>query len=315
MKIIHAIFYVVFSTVAGATSLEEGMKALELNDYGAAYHIIKQLADDGDKEAQFRMAISFYNSSESGYRDEQLAQSTLLELAEKDYLKAKIFVAMGYELGIFGFQQNDVKYIYWLRKAADVGDPSSMRTLANEYLSGYRIKKDTEKAKSLYERAGAKGDCSAYAKLGEMWHYGKGLSKNYTKASSYYNKSVELGCIETKTNLAKMFIFGQGESKNYAKAERLLNEAVLSKYGSYGAFQMLNYLYYSNYSSNKDPVVAGVVALLQVELDESKFNNKDYFWASNIFADLTSAQQAEARELAKDWKKGSPLPTKSVTGY
>lgn len=81
----------------------------------------------------------------------------------------------------------------WIQKAAATGDIKGINKLAERYFYGIGVKKNREKAVSLYKLASSKGSTKAKLELGHAHRFGRGVQKDYDKAYQYYMEVAEAG--------------------------------------------------------------------------------------------------------------------------
>jgi len=132
--------------------LGSGIAAFEAKHFSSAVGLLSPLADGGDPEAQYRMAIMAQNGL--GMHENHL-------MAYK-YMKAAAEVGLGMAQHGLGFMymegecttQNGAKAVEWFRKAAEQGLVGSQTTLAMLYEEGRLVEKDLEEARKWYRLAG-----------------------------------------------------------------------------------------------------------------------------------------------------------------
>jgi len=132
--------------------LASGIAAFEAKHFARAAGLLSPLADGGDPEAQYRMAIMAQNGL--GMTENQL-------LAFK-YMRSAAESGLGFAQHGLGFMymegectaQNSAKAVEWFRKAAEQGLVGSQTTLAMLYEEGRGVEKDPEEARKWYRMAG-----------------------------------------------------------------------------------------------------------------------------------------------------------------
>lgn len=89
---------------------------------------IRQLAEQGDVNAQAKLA-SMYIMGVNGFeKDEKAASEWILKAAEQGLVEAMVMVAAMYDTGV-GFKHNVDTATKWYEKAADKGHGASMAIL------------------------------------------------------------------------------------------------------------------------------------------------------------------------------------------
>lgn len=129
-------------------------------------------ADLGYSPAIFQMGISYYY----GYRD---------EYCTPDYDKA---------------------FEFFIKAQNEDGD----FFIGECYFYGNGVKRNYEKAISIYEKLVKKSYTHAAMRLGHMYRDGTGVEKNIEKAIEYYTFAGEHGNSAGCLYLAKMYLYGEG---------------------------------------------------------------------------------------------------------
>ncbi len=108
-----------------------------------------------------------------------------------------------------GVKQNITEAKYWFKKCADLG-------LAEGELNlGFVLKKEGNfyEAMELFQSAAVKGCARAYANLGDLYRDGHGVKKNTEKARQMYEKAIEYGLtLDIEEELKIIDIPSLGES-------------------------------------------------------------------------------------------------------
>lgn len=185
------------------------------------------LAGLGDADDKTNLALCYLN----GYgveRDSKKAAHWFLEAAKEGSHHAQM--ALGYSyLNGNGVEQNYKKAFYWLSLAAPYF-PAAERGVAECYYHGWGVKKDYEKALSMFLKLvdydGVNyGICSNY--LGLCYENGFG---NYAAAVSWYQKAAEARLPEANYNLGICYAEGRGVAQDYVVAFYLLQESAAQGY-------------------------------------------------------------------------------------
>ena len=132
--------------------LGSGMAAFETRQFARAAALLSPLADDGEPEAQYRMAIMAQNG---------LGMAAIPDLAFRYMLAA---AEAGIDLAQHGLgfmymegectEKDPAKAVHWFRKAAENGLAGSQTTLAMMYEEGRGVPQDLEEANKWYRLAG-----------------------------------------------------------------------------------------------------------------------------------------------------------------
>jgi len=132
--------------------LSSGIAAYESRIFGQAANLLSPLADIGNPEAQYRMAIMAQNG---------LGMAENPSLALK-YMQGAAKAGLSLAQHGLGFmylegecvEKNIEQAIHWFTIAAEQGLQGSMTTLGMIYRDGNGVPKDEEKAKEWLHKAG-----------------------------------------------------------------------------------------------------------------------------------------------------------------
>ncbi|MBH44871.1 MAG: hypothetical protein CMD88_05385 [Gammaproteobacteria bacterium] len=132
--------------------LESGIAAFETKNFAHAIKLLSPIADEGNVDALYRMAIMLQNGL-GCIEDTEKAHAFMLKSAESDFALAQ------HALGFMYFEgecvEKDIdKSIEWFTKAANQGLLGSATTLAMIYEEGKLVPQDIEKAQYWYKQAG-----------------------------------------------------------------------------------------------------------------------------------------------------------------
>ncbi len=133
-------------------SLASGIAAFEGKHFNTAYPLLKPLAEAGNAEAQYRMAIMCQNGL-GMVVNESLAFDYMSKAAEQSYPLAQHGLGVMYMLGECT-KQNGPSAIKWFELAIVQGMTGSLTTLAMMYKDGTGVEQDDNKARELFKKAG-----------------------------------------------------------------------------------------------------------------------------------------------------------------
>lgn len=133
-------------------TLGSGIAAFEAKHFARASHLLSPLADQGEPDAQYRMAIMLQNGL-GMVANELLAYKYMKSAAESGHALAMHGLGFMYLEGECA-SKNEAKAVEWFTKASEQGLVGSMTTLALLYEQGRGVEKNPEEAKRLYALAG-----------------------------------------------------------------------------------------------------------------------------------------------------------------
>ena len=157
-------------------------------------------------------------------QDVEFARKLLKDAADQGDADAMYYLA---SLDLeFSPQERKDEIVSWIQKAADKEHPPAMTKLAEFYLTGFGVEKDTGKATGLYEKAAAFKYMKAVETLGHLYLSGQYVQKDLKKALTYLFDAASLGSTKSLVSLSAMYFNGEGVEKNNDEGFKLLEEAV-----------------------------------------------------------------------------------------
>jgi len=146
-----------------AAGLDEGIAAVEQGDYDGAFAIFRPLAEAGDAEAQYNLAI-LYRSGRGVAKDLDASRRWFLRAAQQGLAAAQYQLGYLYDTGE-GVEQSDRYAFLWYRKAAEQGHPKAQTNLGVMYADGSGVAQDLKQAYVWFSLAAAQGFSPAFANL------------------------------------------------------------------------------------------------------------------------------------------------------
>jgi TPR repeat protein len=202
----------VTSFVVHAQTFDQSMAAYSKGDYATAINGFRQLAAQGDANAQFNLGyIYFYG--EGTPKDQQQALFWIGKAAEKGVARAQRHLGFMYSSGK-GVPKDDQQAAFWYRKAADQNNADAQFLLGSMYSDGKGVPKDDQQAAFWYRKAADQNSADAQFLLGSMYSDGKGVPKDDQQAVFWYRKAAEQGDAGAQNNLGLMYSNGQGVPKD-----------------------------------------------------------------------------------------------------
>ncbi|NKB76103.1 MAG: sel1 repeat family protein [Gammaproteobacteria bacterium] len=137
-------------------ALASGIAAFEAKNFAQSLGLLGPIADQGNVDAQYRLAIMYQNGL-GVVRNELLATKWMIAAANQGFALAQHGLGFMYMEGDC-VNKNGVKAVNWFKKAAEQGLVGSLTTLAMMYEMGNGVDKDMEEAKKWYKLAGFSED-------------------------------------------------------------------------------------------------------------------------------------------------------------
>ncbi|MFO1412579.1 MAG: tetratricopeptide repeat protein [Burkholderiales bacterium] len=169
---------------AAHAGLQEGLDALRRGDYPAAVAELRPLADKGDPEAQYRVALMYEYGK--GYREDKTQAFTWLrKAAAQGHPGAETELAILLVMGE-GVAQDDLQAFAWFRKGAEHGNVTAQYNLGLLYAKGQGTPRDLAQAIAWFGKAADQGMPLARFKLGVAYENGEGVAKDPVRAYANY---------------------------------------------------------------------------------------------------------------------------------
>lgn len=146
--------------LAGAAELDEAMQAVENNDYAKAFGIFKKLAEAGDREAQYNLAM-LYRAGKGVEKDPEQGAQWFRRAADQGLTEAQFQLGYCYDKGE-GVEQSDQYAFIWYRKAAEHGHVNAQINLGVMYANGLGTPQDLQLAYVWFNLAAAQGAAIAF---------------------------------------------------------------------------------------------------------------------------------------------------------
>ena len=170
----------------------QGLGALESEEYTRALALLRQAAEAGHAQAQYRLGIMYANA-EGVQLDYASAAAWLRQAADQGLAPAQSILAWLYASG-YGVEQNDKEAGRWYRKAAQQGLPKDQYTLAAMYRWGrYGVERNPAKMIEWYERAANQGFAPAQYALGQMLAKGMDVPRDAITAFQWLSLAIVNG--------------------------------------------------------------------------------------------------------------------------
>ena len=171
---------VIGSALATPPEDPEGHEAFLKKDYATAYRIWRPMADHGDANAQFNLAI-LYERGLGIRRDLTEAFALCHQAAAQGLPQAEVELGKMYARG-WGTAQRFGDAFSWFEKAAEQGDPDGQRNLGWLYDQGYGVARDYKIAAKWYQLAADHGNAEGQYALANLYLEGNGVRKDPVQA-------------------------------------------------------------------------------------------------------------------------------------
>jgi TPR repeat protein len=266
-----------------AQTLEDAAVAYERGDFDTALELYRQLAEQGNAQAQYSLCVM--------------------------YDKVEVIVSSDY---------SEAEAVRWCHKAAQQGHADAQYRLGPRYYWGWGVQQDRAEAAKWYRRAAEQGHVAAQYELGFMCEFGEGVPQDYTEAATWYRKAAEQGHVEAQYQIGSMYDIGEGVPQDYTEAAKWFHKTVENGSGGSNGLEArfaLGRLYYRGEGVPRDPVLA----YMWLSLARMKREGEDDSWTSlgrprwqardlldMLVKEMNADQIAEAKRLAEEWWAAHP---------
>jgi TPR repeat protein len=156
-----------FAGTLYAGTLEEGYQAVRNGNPQQGRAILQPLADKGNADAQYAVAV-LYREGWGVEKNMETAAGYYQKSAEQDHRDAMFEVGWLYQAGQGGLTKDYEQSAKWYQKAAEKGHPAAMYGIASLYYNGMGVKMDMATAMSWYQKSAAAGFPPAQKFLDEV---------------------------------------------------------------------------------------------------------------------------------------------------
>ena len=240
------------NTLVSPHELEEYLN-LKLSEGINYNYSLNTLAQNNNPYALYELGREEYKGYIKGYPRYDISYNYFSRASLKDhpssyYMLAKMLINKNIGNGT----KKDLKLAYeYLNKSISLGNIASVNLLGNMYKEGLYVKKDINKAISLYEEASLHNYVYAYNNLGKIYEN----NKDYQKAFKYFEKASLLGESYALNTLGEYYRKGIYVDIDLNKAFTLYNKAI--------QVPIDNIYYYAYYNLAKYFYLTGDIVLVK----------------------------------------------------
>jgi TPR repeat protein len=166
--------------------------------------------------ASNQVALVQYNS---GHRAE--AVKVWRSLAEQGDTEAQFTLAVLYNRGDGGVAKDMIEAVRWYRKAAEQGHAIAQYNLGVLYATGTGVTRDLNAAVQWWRMAALQGHSEAQFNLGLYYAEGSGVKMDAAEAVKWWAMAAKQGYAAAQFNLGLMYMKGEGVDENQDEAVRL----------------------------------------------------------------------------------------------
>ncbi len=241
---------------------------------------VRQAAEQGNADAQFRLALAYSSDADSD-----------------------------------GVPKDDHKAVQWFRKAAEQGHADAQFLLGVFSGSGERMPENDHEAVKWFRMAAEQGHADAQFELGKMLTRGEGVPKDDREAEEWFRMASEQGRFDYAQHalesaeqgdafnqfvIGKLYLSGEGVPKDDREALKWFRKA--AEQGESEAQFVLGEIYAGGYGLPKDDVLAYLwFSLAASNSREESLSEWADISLELVAGNMTPDEIAEAQRLAREW--------------
>ena len=182
----------------------------DMNDKIAQY---LEKAEQGDAEAQYKLAKCLSNNNEGHEPDYVGAFEWYVKAANQKYKEAYFQIAWAYQFGL-GIAQDYIEANKWWLESFKAGDVVAAYNLAQNLRNNCGAENaDRKEIFDLYLAAAKGGHKNSFFRVAWAYDQGEGVEQDYVEANKWWLKSAELGDASAQYNLANNLYNARGVEK------------------------------------------------------------------------------------------------------
>ncbi len=152
--------FAVNSTADTEVNIDSALAAVNSEEYEKAFKQFKILADKGEAEAQYNLAM-MYRLGKGVKENHKLSSKWFRKAADQDISDAQYYLGHAYDVGE-GITQNREYAFIWYLKAAKKGHGLAQINLGVLYANGLGVEQNVEQAYLWFHAASAQGYKAAF---------------------------------------------------------------------------------------------------------------------------------------------------------
>jgi TPR repeat protein len=201
------------------TPLQQAIEYAKAGKFEWALPIFSRLAEEGDLEAQYHLALMYYHG-EGMKPDLKAAFAWRLRAAKSGHAGAQADLGVMYDNGE-GTKVDRREAARWYQASAEQDNPIGQRNLALSYLRGEGVSKDAQLAFKWFNVAAKNGDERSHRYVAELYERGEGTKRDVKEALRWYGRAgFQSDHSDRLAYLAmgKLYYSGRGAERDLVKA-------------------------------------------------------------------------------------------------
>lgn len=272
----------------------------------AEYERLKPLAEDGDVDAQIKLARLLADPKGEA-ADKTEAESWCRRAAEQGSAEAQFLLGLWYDKGKV-LDRDYSQAVEWYRRSADQGHAGGQWGLSCMYCQGFGVPKDEPLAADLMRRSACQGYAEAQCELGWMYDTGTGVPVNVGESVRWTRLAANQGQAVALAGMASKYHRGEGVEKDVVEGAHWARLA--ADKGNATGFLHLSNMYLDGRLCGVDFIEAHKCMNLAGKYtpEDNKKGYEDCVEALRLIEQLMPRPQiAEARRRAKAWRPNQGL--------
>lgn len=214
----HWLFWLIIALHAPMVEADfsSAKRDFDKGNYASAFYEWRQLAEQGNAEAQYEVA-SMYESGVGVGANQEKARKWYQLSAEQGSLESQVRLGVLHLHGKLP-DASDTDAWRWLSLAAEQGDPDAQMRFAMLLLEGKGGEVDEPRAAEMFKAAAEQGLSQAQNNLGSLYERGIGVTKDPEQAFEWYSKAARQGDKYAQNSLGALYSKGLGVERNNAWA-------------------------------------------------------------------------------------------------
>ncbi len=217
------LFFLLSLFFSSSVSADCELVNLKKSENSVNLQACEKLAQDGDAEALWKLAL-FYETTSTSKRNYEKAFRLIERSANLGNPVGQYHLGRYYDYGI-AVSKNAFEAVRWYEKAARQNQMEAFNALGKVYFEGRGVNSNYERASQWFTHAVEKNDQTAQFYVELIDAYGLKSPKNYKAAFKFLHKASETQNIDAWYYLGMLYLKGKGTGVNLEQAMVWLKKA------------------------------------------------------------------------------------------
>ncbi len=274
---------------------------IDMDKFKEMYAVEERLANAFDPDIHYN--TPGWKAAKDADRNNEKARAFELYSREADNGNPAGIYAVGlyHCYGIGGAKQNKELGEKLLLRARYLGEPKSIGALAALYYYQATTTLQYKKALDMAMEATSQNVTQGWLTLANMYLNGKGVEKNSKEGLRCYQEAEKDTAYDLRYLIASLYLYGDATVQDYAKAAKIYKELIMENTESVGnALHSIGYMYENGFGAPKDYSVAFEMYAKAAEKGhKDAYERLAYFYENGLGVKRDKKLAAEWREKAK----------------